>query len=244
MRRWLSSFANPHTCPPIASRLVPRLAHSLGCFTADRAYSQRHAAQSHRGGHAIVQSTVQAKLRDLTATVADIRDHADWDGIQKEIEALKVNIHVRFSRESSLYTFERVIQYEAYPQDPNVLRKARENAKRQSFLEAQLSELRVIFREHEEAQELAGMAELDASLQEEVLLELGRLQGRCDSALVKLWLSGPLDACGAYIDVRAGSGGTDACDWAAMLVRMYTKWAYSREYAGESLAFEGARLNV
>ena len=35
----------------------------------------------------------------------------------------------------------------------------------------------------------------------------------------------PEDACGAYIQVQAGEGGTDAADWAEMLLRMYLRWA-------------------
>ncbi|MSR60443.1 MAG: PCRF domain-containing protein, partial [Planctomycetaceae bacterium] len=38
-------------------------------------------------------------------------------------------------------------------------------------------------------------------------------------------LSRPEDFCGAYLSVQAGEGGTDASDWAAMLLRMYQRWA-------------------
>src|SRR5688572_28555750 len=38
-------------------------------------------------------------------------------------------------------------------------------------------------------------------------------------------LSGPLDHEGAFLSVQAGAGGTESCDWAAMLLRMYARWA-------------------
>jgi peptide chain release factor 2 len=47
------------------------------------------------------------------------------------------------------------------------------------------------------------------------------------------WLSDPMDKLGAYIFVRAGSGGTEASNWAAMLLRMYTRWANESSYEGQ-----------
>jgi peptide chain release factor 2 len=38
-------------------------------------------------------------------------------------------------------------------------------------------------------------------------------------------LAGPMDAEGAFLSVQAGAGGTESCDWAAMLLRMYARWA-------------------
>jgi len=38
-------------------------------------------------------------------------------------------------------------------------------------------------------------------------------------------LDGEYDACSAFLSVQAGAGGTDSCDWAAMLLRMYARWA-------------------
>ena len=43
-------------------------------------------------------------------------------------------------------------------------------------------------------------------------------------------MSEPADSHGAYIEVKAGSGGTEACDWAGILSRMYQRWAQSRGF--------------
>ena len=43
-------------------------------------------------------------------------------------------------------------------------------------------------------------------------------------------LSGAQDASNAYVRVQAGAGGTEACDWAQMIVRMYTRWAETKGY--------------
>ncbi len=48
-------------------------------------------------------------------------------------------------------------------------------------------------------------------------------------------MADPEDACGAYIQVQAGEGGTDAADWAEMLLRMYLRWAEDHGYKVEEL---------
>ena len=72
----------------------------------------------------------------------------------------------------------------------------------------------------------------DIPMQEELVSELDDLKARSETYLVTLWLSEPVDENSAYIEVHAGSGGTEACDWTSMLSRMYTKWANSQNYQG------------
>ena len=48
-------------------------------------------------------------------------------------------------------------------------------------------------------------------------------------------LSGPEDACAAYLTVQAGEGGTDSADWAQMLLRMYARWAERNGYDVEEM---------
>jgi peptide chain release factor 2 len=44
-------------------------------------------------------------------------------------------------------------------------------------------------------------------------------------------LSGPNDHCSAFVTIHAGAGGTEACDWAEMLMRMYMMWAENRGFS-------------
>ena len=44
-------------------------------------------------------------------------------------------------------------------------------------------------------------------------------------------LSGPNDHCNVFLTIHAGAGGTEACDWAEMLLRMYLMWAESKRFA-------------
>jgi peptide chain release factor 2 len=62
--------------------------------------------------------------------------------------------------------------------------------------------------------------------------ELVSLYERALDARTATWLPEPVDALGAFVHVRAGSGGTESCDWAAMLVRMYTRWAQRAGLSG------------
>jgi peptide chain release factor 2 len=74
-------------------------------------------------------------------------------------------------------------------------------------------------------QALSELSEEDASLDGELEDELGKMEARLDDFELRAMLSGPQDASNAYLRVQAGTGGTEACDWAQMLVRMYGRWA-------------------
>lgn len=63
------------------------------------------------------------------------------------------------------------------------------------------------------------------AFQEEVLGAIKRLQPKLDQLELSSFLSGPNDSCNALLTVHAGAGGTESCDWADMLFRMYSRWA-------------------
>jgi len=67
------------------------------------------------------------------------------------------------------------------------------------------------------------------SYQQELIDTLKRLQPKLDQLELASFLSGPHDACNAFLTINSGAGGTESCDWADMLLRMYSRWA---EHAG------------
>ncbi len=79
------------------------------------------------------------------------------------------------------------------------------------------------------------MADEDPSVAEEVTAEIGRLEGVLDDLELKALLSGPNDAAGAILSINARDGGTDANDWADMMLRMYSAWAVGNGYTIELL---------
>ncbi len=82
----------------------------------------------------------------------------------------------------------------------------------------------------EDLEALLEMAEEDASILEDVHAELGRLEKIIAELELKSLLNGPHDGTGAILTVHARDGGTDANDWAEMLLRMYLQWAQKNDY--------------
>jgi len=82
---------------------------------------------------------------------------------------------------------------------------------------------------------LLEMAEEDNSLATEVEGEVSRLEQVVEELELKALLNGPNDAAGAILSINARDGGTDANDWAEMLLRMYIQWAAKNDYATEIL---------
>jgi len=66
--------------------------------------------------------------------------------------------------------------------------------------------------------------ENDGSMLEDVQSDLSRLQIKLDELEFRRMFSGKMDANNAWVDIQSGSGGTEAQDWANMLLRMYLRW--------------------
>jgi peptide chain release factor 2 len=82
-------------------------------------------------------------------------------------------------------------------------------------------------------QALAELSEEDASLEPELEGELAKVEQQLDNFELRAMLSGPQDASNAFVRIQAGTGGTDACDWAQMLLRLYGRWAEDHGYQTE-----------
>jgi peptide chain release factor 2 len=102
--------------------------------------------------------------------------------------------------------------------------------------------------------ELIGMAEADgdAAMVEDGMSTLRALAEDAKRREIESLLSGEADGNDCYIEINAGAGGTDAQDWAQMLVRMYTRWAEQHGYKvqlleeaeGEQAGIKSATLLV
>jgi len=77
--------------------------------------------------------------------------------------------------------------------------------------------------------------ENDVSLVEEVEAELAEFETTFENIRMKTLLSGEYDRDNAILSLHAGAGGTESCDWAAMLYRMFTRWASDRGFGVEVL---------
>lgn len=84
----------------------------------------------------------------------------------------------------------------------------------------------------EDTKAIAELLELeeDEALSTEATTNITQLQTELDRWELQRLLSGPYDAKGAILTINAGAGGTDAQDWAEMLLRMYTRWGEQQGY--------------
>ena len=97
-----------------------------------------------------------------------------------------------------------------------------------------------------------GESEEDADSVEEAEGLLRKVKTRADKAQLESLLSGEADANDCYLEVNAGAGGTEAQDWAEMLLRMYLRWCdrrgfkteYLEETGGEEAGIKSATVMV
>src|SRR5947208_194487 len=82
-------------------------------------------------------------------------------------------------------------------------------------------------------QALADLSEEDASLEGELTGELRGFEKKLQAFELRAMFSGAGDGSNAFLKIQAGGGGTEACDWAQMLLRMYTRWAERHGYTAE-----------
>ena len=78
-------------------------------------------------------------------------------------------------------------------------------------------------------------SEEDDSLLESISAGLSNIEKKISSLELEVLLSGEYDNCNAILDVHSGAGGTEACDWTSMLLRMYERWCDSKGYKYELL---------
>ena len=95
----------------------------------------------------------------------------------------------------------------------------------QTKFEADVSDAEVLFE----------FAESDESSRVELQILIARLEKEVSAAEIEVLLSGETAINNAICSVQAGAGGTDAQDWAQMLLRMYLRWAEKRGFKAEVL---------
>jgi len=109
--------------------------------------------------------------------------------------------------------------------------------RRLTRLREEVEDWQNLFRQCEELQALLELAQAegDGAMLAEVEAEAGRLAQEVERREVRLMLSGEYDQGDALLSIHAGAGGTDAQDWAEMLLRMYLRWAERRGFETDIL---------
>ncbi len=111
-------------------------------------------------------------------------------------------------------------------------REAQSVMQRLTRLKAEVEQARAVATRLESLAEYIELAaaEDEPSLRDEIEAELAALSTEIERREVALLLGGKYDDGDAFISIQAGMGGTDAQDWAEMMLRMYTRWAEARGY--------------
>ena len=125
-------------------------------------------------------------------------------------------------------------------EDPTVWEnqdRAQALGKERASLESVITLLERIDQSLSEASELSKLAEEegDKSAFRDTEDEVVKVEKEVERLEFRRMFSDEMDANSAYLDVQAGSGGTEAQDWAEMLLRMYLRWAESRGFKAEIL---------
>jgi peptide chain release factor 2 len=117
-----------------------------------------------------------------------------------------------------------------------------------------MDDIRQLESEAQDAVDLWDMAEIegDAAMFVEVEQSIRAAVEKAKTAELKALLSGEVDGNDCYIEINAGAGGTESQDWAAMLRRMYVRWANSRgfkleeldEHAGDTAGIKSATMLI
>lgn len=121
-------------------------------------------------------------------------------------------------------------------------------------LEGLIAPLTALPRQLRDLQDLLELAESenDASTVDDVKAELSKHAKAVDDLEFQRMFSGRMDSHFAFVDIQAGSGGTEAQDWAEMMLRMYLRWAERRGFktdlvecsAGEVAGIKSATIHV
>ncbi len=134
----------------------------------------------------------------------------------------------------------KIEEYEAEMNHPSFwedIEKSQKINKEVKYLKNKIEKYESINSRIEDAEVLIqlGMEEEDPSIISEIRNEIEKLDKEVESLRLETLLSGPYDSNNAIISIHAGAGGTEAMDWASMLLRMYTRWCESKGYEVETL---------
>ncbi|MGH7042999.1 MAG: peptide chain release factor 2 [Acetobacteraceae bacterium] len=170
----------------------------------------------------------------IKQSVALLRRHLDWDVAEA-----------------------RLAELNAAAEDPTLWNnptRAQMVMRERNRFAGQIEGVRKLEADVADAMELLALAEVDndTAMAAEGLANLRALAADAKRREIESLLSGEADANDCYVEINAGAGGTEAQDWAEMLVRMYTRWAEAHGYVvqllevseGEQAGIKSATLQV
>ncbi|MEJ2514767.1 MAG: peptide chain release factor 2 [Gammaproteobacteria bacterium] len=160
-------------------------------------------------------SQLRHLMSDLTERVQALRGYLDYAGKKERLEEVR-----------------RELENPDVWSDPD---RAQSLGRERAQLEAIVDGLDALGRGLEDSQALFELAaeEGDEGTLGEIAGDVRALEKKIGELEFRRMFSGEMDASDAFLDITAGSGGTEAQDWAEMLLRMYLRWAESHGFEAE-----------
>ena len=170
--------------------------------------------------------------------------------VQNTVEKIRKSLDLLGQRLGLETADHRIEEFNARVEDPNLWNDPegaqRLMRERQALIDA-VDVYRGIARELEDNVELIELGEMedDADIVAEAEQALRKLAVTAGEKELEALLDGEADANDTYLEINAGAGGTEACDWAEMLARMYVRWAEKKGYKVELQSEEaGAEAGI
>ncbi|MCR5502062.1 MAG: peptide chain release factor 2 [Lachnospiraceae bacterium] len=167
----------------------------------------------------VILDNVKNELSAYKEPLAEVRASLDLDNKEKRIEELHMEMEAP-----------------GFWDDPDTSNKKMKELK---DLEDAQKTINALESQFEDLGTLIAMAEEenDESMADEIVAEFEEFKEKLDEIRIGTLLSGEYDKDNAILKLNAGAGGTESCDWAQMLYRMYTRWAEKKGYSVEVLDF-------
>ncbi|WP_115719640.1 peptide chain release factor 2 [Gallaecimonas mangrovi] len=160
-------------------------------------------------------NAIKTQVQDLSERTEVLRGYLDYDAKKERLEEVNAELE--------------------QPDVWNEPEKAQALGKERAALEMVVETIDTMNRGLEDVMgllELAVEAE-DEDTFNEIQPELDELAKKLEALEFRRMFSGEMDASNAYMDIQAGSGGTEAQDWANMMLRMYLRWAESHGFKAD-----------
>ena len=137
---------------------------------------------------------------------------------------------------------QRIIELEEIINNPNFWNSDNSNEilSELSNLKSKLKDIEEIKNNIDSNLELANIIKnnYDEEVSELIISEIDLLNEKLNNIELNLLLNGEYDSCDCIIDIHPGAGGTESCDWASMLYRMYTRWCEQNDKKIELLDYQ------
>ncbi len=159
-------------------------------------------------------------LQELKLTLQDL---------QNRVDEIRDNVFKIQLKEKRLSEIENQLTKEEVWSDLDLSQKL---SKEKTSLEKLLFSYKMVTDKMSDSQVLLDISieENDDTSNEEILNEINEISSMVEELEFSRMFTKKMDSSSAYIEIQSGSGGTEAQDWAEMLLRMYTKWAESRDF--------------